>query len=62
MTKHTRNSEDGFKRDYPASREKWVEDLYREYGWTPPWLLEYKDGKVVGPANPTGRPAPRHEA
>ncbi|MFF2773017.1 hypothetical protein ACFVUP_38550 [Streptomyces bacillaris] len=62
MTENTRGSEDGFKGDYPRSDRSWLEELYREAGMTPPWLLEYKDGKVVGERDRSGGEAPRHEA
>lgn len=57
-----RESQDGFDGRYPTYDPHWAERAYREAGMEPPWLLEYEDGKVVGPAKPNDRPAPRHEA
>jgi len=58
----TRTNADGFKGEYPKSNEDWAERAYRDAGMEPPWLLEYEDGKVVGPAPRAKDVAPRHEA
>lgn len=58
----TRSNVDGFKGDYPRQDEDWAEKAYRDAGMEPPWLLEYEDGKVVGPASHERDAAPRHEA
>lgn len=62
MTTNDRRSEDGFDGRYPPSANDWVAQAYRDAGMEPPWLLEYEDGKVVGPKQPSEHPAPRHEA
>ncbi|MFF9565715.1 hypothetical protein ACF1AJ_20370 [Leifsonia sp. NPDC014704] len=59
---NTRGNADGFKGQYPTTEDDWVVKAYREAGMEPPWLLEYEDGKVVGPRDPRDDTAPRHEA
>lgn len=58
----TRTNADGFKGEYPKHTEDWADQMYRDAGMEPPWLLEYDDGKVVGPARIENDAAPRHEA
>ncbi|MBO1739713.1 hypothetical protein [Leifsonia sp. TF02-11] len=62
MSPNKRDAADGFDGRYPANDSDWAERAYREAGMEPPWLLQYKDGKVVGPAKREQPPAPRHEA
>ncbi|WP_434315823.1 hypothetical protein [Leifsonia sp. P73] len=57
-----RKAADGFDGQYPKANDDWAARAYREAGMEPPWLLEYEDGKVVGPGEPKQPPAPRHEA
>lgn len=56
-----RSNDDGFRGGYPAPIEDWAEQMYRDAGMEPPWLLEYEDGRVISPAEPRPDPAPRHE-
>ncbi|MDN4616390.1 hypothetical protein P5G50_18235 [Leifsonia sp. F6_8S_P_1B] len=58
---NTRTNADGFRGDYPKE-DDWVVELYRANGMEPPWLLEWRDGKPIGPAQPPTPPVPRHEA
>lgn len=58
----TRSNKDGFRGEYPSPNQDWAEQMYRDAGMEPPWLLEYEDGHVVAPAKPHPAPAPRHEA
>lgn len=57
-----RESAEGFNGTYPKNDAHWAEQAYRDAGMEPPWLLEYEDGKVVGPREPRDDSAPRHEA
>jgi hypothetical protein len=59
---NTREPSEGFDGQYPKTDDDWAARAYREAGMEPPWLLEYEDGKVIGPRQPTDRAAPRHEA
>lgn len=59
---NTRNNSDGFKGQYPRDDDAWVVKMYRDAGMEPPWLLEYEDGRVVGPAESHDDAVPRHEA
>lgn len=59
---NTRTAADGFDGSYISTTDDWAARAYREAGMEPPWLREYDDGKVIGPKEPSDRPAPRHEA